>query len=112
MALARAGFREYEIEGVHEPAWRPSEYLYLRWREGRWVVGLCERGVYIPMRRFIDEEQACRSFYDLVISSRPPPPPGERPTDEELGRSQDIAWEEYRRARDAQGNGESRPHEN
>ncbi|MES9541407.1 hypothetical protein [Actinomadura sp. NPDC000600] len=111
-ALTGAGFREYEIEGVHEPAWRPSEYLYLRWREGRWAVGLCERGEYVQMRGFAEEDDACRFFYDLVTSSAPPPPPGELPSVEEIVESQRIAWEEYRRARDAQGSGERPPDEN
>ncbi|WP_205718228.1 hypothetical protein [Actinomadura sp. WMMA1423] len=112
-ALTRAGFREYEIEGVHEPAWRPSEYLYLRRREGRWAVGLCERGECVPMRDFPGEDEACRYFYDLVTSAKPPPPPpGELPTIEEIERSQHVAWREYRRARNGQEGSDPPPGEN
>ncbi|GAA3938848.1 hypothetical protein GCM10023085_20390 [Actinomadura viridis] len=108
-ALTRAGLREYEIEGVHEPAWRPGELPYLR-REGeRWAVGVRERGEYGTIRRFTGEDEACRFFYDLVTSATPPPPPGGPPAVEEpglirrLGRWRRVAWQEYRRARRARG---------
>jgi hypothetical protein len=108
-ALTRAGLREYEIEGVHEPAWRPSEILYLREEEGRWAVGLRERGEYVTMGRFADEDEACRFFYDLVTSATPPPPPGGPAAVEEPGlierlrRWRRVAWQDYRRERRARG---------
>ncbi|MEO3783694.1 hypothetical protein ABGB12_10210 [Actinocorallia sp. B10E7] len=114
-ALTRAGLREYEIEGVHELARRPGDLLYLRREEGSWAVGLRERGEYTTMRRFTDEGEACRFFYDLVTSSVPPPPPGEHPAIEDPGlierleQWQQIAWEEYRKARRADGTEDGDP---
>jgi hypothetical protein len=73
--LSRAGLREYQIEGVHEPSWLPEAFPYLREESGRWAVGICERGTYTPIRDFGDEDAACRFFRSLMEAATPPPPP-------------------------------------
>jgi hypothetical protein len=121
-ALARAGLREYEIEGVHEPAWLPDAFPYLREESGRWVVGISERGTYTPIRDFAEEDAACRFFSSLMETATPPPPPAALAREETttlLGRMERwrrTAWAEYRRARrrrrsndDGPGRGRSDP---
>lgn len=113
--LARAGFREYRIEGVHEPRWLPSAFPYLREEAGRWVVGICERGTYTAIRGFDNEDAACRSFRDLLERGTPPPPPTAFPGEDmpalidELRRWRRAAWEAYRRARAARRNRDDGP---
>lgn len=114
-ALRRAGFREYEIKGVHEPSWLPSAYPYLREEAGRWVVGICERGTLTAVRDFADEDAACRYFQKFLERGTPPPPPIPLPGDDlsglvgELRRWRRTAWAAYRRARAGRrkGNGGS-----
>lgn len=114
-ALSRAGLREYVIEGVHEPAWLPDAYPYLRKESGRWVVGICERGTCTPIRDFDTEDAACRFFRSLMKTATPPPPPTEL-TDEEaptllerMERWRRGAWAEYRRARRMRRSGDGGP---
>lgn len=105
-ALSRAGLREYEIPGVHDLDWRPSEFPYLRMEDGEWVVGVCERGTYTATRRFPHEDEACRFFYTLLTTSVPPPADLSEEESRELiagaEENQRVAWEAYQRARGAQ----------
>lgn len=102
--LLRAGFRDYEIEGVHELTWRPSAFPYLRAEAGRWVVGIWEHGEYAAIRDFAEEDAACRYFRELLERGTPPPPRAALPGDDpsgltgELRRWRRAAWRTYRRA--------------
>jgi hypothetical protein len=107
-ALSRAGLREYEIPGVHELEWRPSEFPYLRLEDGEWAVGICERGTYTAIRRFPREDEACGFLYALLTPAPPPAPAelGEEESCELIAgaeENQRAAWEAYRRARGEHG---------
>ncbi|MCO5996384.1 hypothetical protein [Actinoallomurus rhizosphaericola] len=111
--LSRAGLREYQIQGVHEPDWLPEAFPYLRGEAGRWIVGICERGTYTPIRDFREEDTACRFFQSLMRHATPPPPPAGIFDEEAPGllkrmeRWGRVAWSEYRRARRRSGGGGS-----
>lgn len=104
-ALSRAGLQEYVIEGVHEPAWLPDAFPYLRQEAGRWAVGIYERGTRTRIRDFAEEDAACRFFRSLMQTATPPPPPAGLIGEEAPSLLQRMeqwrrrAWAEYRRAR-------------
>ncbi|MEU6820779.1 hypothetical protein ABZ921_09130 [Streptomyces atriruber] len=70
-ALRAAGVADgyYWIDGVHEPAPTPPDFVYLRRvvgsegggraEGGEWEVGTYERGVHQPLARYADESAAC-----------------------------------------------------
>ncbi|MGW5848945.1 hypothetical protein ACWFQ8_13510 [Streptomyces sp. NPDC055254] len=61
-ALREAGVPagHYWIEGVHEPAPPPPDFVYLRaLPEGGWETGVYERGAYEPVVVHADEDAAC-----------------------------------------------------
>ncbi|MFH8294742.1 hypothetical protein [Streptomyces sp. NPDC018059] len=50
----------YWIEGIHEPAPTPPDFVYLRrGDDGAWEVGTYERGARHPLARHRDEGAAC-----------------------------------------------------
>ncbi|MEU6883258.1 hypothetical protein [Streptomyces sp. NPDC046712] len=68
-ALRAAGVPDghYWIEGVHEPAPTPPDFVYLRSREdGGWEVGVYERGAYEPVGTHATEAEACAHFRTLI----------------------------------------------
>ncbi|WP_030671651.1 hypothetical protein [Streptomyces sp. NRRL B-1347] len=57
----------YWIEGVHEPAPTPPDFVYLRGDgPGAWEVGTYERGERHPLARGLDEGEACRRMLRLL----------------------------------------------
>ncbi|MFI1680792.1 MULTISPECIES: hypothetical protein [unclassified Streptomyces] len=61
-AVRAAGVADgyYWIDGVHEPAPTPPDFVYLRRVEGgEWEVGTYERGTHQPLARYGDEDAAC-----------------------------------------------------
>lgn len=76
-ALRAAGVRDghYHVEGVHEPAPPPTDFLSLRrspTAAGRWEVGACERGRWETISRHLREEDACAHLFQLLTGRRPP----------------------------------------
>lgn len=68
-ALRAAGVPggHYWIEGVHEPAPTPPDFVYLRARpEGGWVTGVYERGAYEPVAEHATEAGACAHLRVLL----------------------------------------------
>ncbi|MGW7078380.1 hypothetical protein ACWGH2_13815 [Streptomyces sp. NPDC054871] len=70
-ALREAGVADgyYWIEGVHEPAPTPPDFVYLRRTEdGRaWETGTYERGAHHPLARHTDEGEACAQLLRLLL---------------------------------------------
>ncbi|HEY5833692.1 hypothetical protein [Streptomyces sp.] len=97
-ALQAAGIPAalYEIAGCPGGPW-PTDRLYLEEQEGQWAVGVQERGVRRVLERFPDEDQACRSLYDLLTYRGPPPSPL---TPEETGELLHDSESIQRRARE------------
>ena len=57
----------YWIEGVHEPAPPPTDFVYLRARpEGGWETGVFERGVHEPVAEHSTEAEACAHLRTLL----------------------------------------------
>ncbi|MFC5805003.1 hypothetical protein [Streptomyces formicae] len=58
----------YWIEGVHEPAPTPPDFVYLRARPGGdgWETGVYERGTYEPVADHATEAGACAHFRALL----------------------------------------------
>ncbi|WP_254705738.1 hypothetical protein [Streptomyces vilmorinianum] len=68
-ALQEAGVpaEHYWIEGAHEPAPTPPDFVYLRSLEGgRWEVGVYERGAYEPVATHATEAAACAHLRTLI----------------------------------------------
>ncbi|MFD7324877.1 hypothetical protein ACFV9D_27960 [Streptomyces sp. NPDC059875] len=69
-ALRAAGVPEghYWIEGVHEPAPTPPDFVYLRSAPGGdgWETGVYERGAYEPVATHATEAEACAHFRTLI----------------------------------------------
>ncbi|MFI8992509.1 hypothetical protein [Streptomyces sp. NPDC053542] len=68
-ALRAAGVADghYRIEGVHEPAPTPPDFLYLRRTpDGAWETGAYERGRYEVIARHEDEAAACAHLLALL----------------------------------------------
>ncbi|MEU1121004.1 MULTISPECIES: hypothetical protein [unclassified Streptomyces] len=58
----------YWIEGVHEPAPTPPDFVYLRRVEGgEWEVGTYERGAHHPLARHDDEAAACGQLLRQLV---------------------------------------------
>ncbi|MEU8542122.1 hypothetical protein AB0C52_19390 [Streptomyces sp. NPDC048717] len=70
-ALREAGVPggHYWIEGVHEPAPTPPDFVYLRSAPdgSGWETGVYERGAYHPVGRYADEAAACAGFRTLAL---------------------------------------------
>ncbi|MFE9858592.1 hypothetical protein [Streptomyces sp. NPDC005780] len=69
-ALRAAGVADgyYRIEGVHEPAPTPADFLFLRQAsDGGWETGAYERGVYEVIARHPGEAQACADLLRLLL---------------------------------------------
>lgn len=69
-ALEAAGVADgyYRIEGVHEPAPTPPDFLFLRKSsEGVWETGAYERGRYEVIARHPSEAAACRHLLGLLV---------------------------------------------
>ncbi|MFF8784313.1 hypothetical protein [Streptomyces sp. NPDC015125] len=78
-ALNAAGVADgyYRIEGVHEPAPTPPDFLFLRrardgaWEtgawDGSWETGVYERGAYQVISRHPTEEAACAHLLRLLM---------------------------------------------
>ncbi|WP_299535992.1 hypothetical protein [uncultured Streptomyces sp.] len=57
----------YRIEGVHEPAPTPPDFLFLRAApDGTWETGAYERGAYEVVARHPDEAAACAHLLSLL----------------------------------------------
>lgn len=70
-ALSAAGVPDdyYRIEGVHEPAPTPPDFLYLRKSQeqgGAWETGAYERGVHETVSRHASEDEACAQLLRLL----------------------------------------------
>ncbi|KAA6223632.1 hypothetical protein CP973_18430 [Streptomyces albofaciens JCM 4342] len=68
-ALRTAGVAEghYRIEGVHEPAPTPPDFLFLRQApDGAWETGVYERGVHHVITRHRSEEAACEHLLRML----------------------------------------------
>ncbi|APY84905.1 hypothetical protein DCW30_00855 [Streptomyces alfalfae] len=65
---ARVADGYYWIEGVHEPAPTPPDFVYLRRAadDGTWEVGTYERGARHPLTRHGDEASACAHMLRLL----------------------------------------------
>lgn len=58
----------YRIEGVHEPAPTPPDFLFLRRAaDGGWETGAFERGAYEVVARHPDEAAACAHLLSLLV---------------------------------------------
>ncbi|WNF25433.1 hypothetical protein RI138_00685 [Streptomyces sp. C11-1] len=58
----------YWIEGVHEPAPTPPDFLFVRRAaDGRWETGAFERGTYEVVARHPDEAAACAHLLSLLV---------------------------------------------
>ncbi|MEU5809413.1 hypothetical protein ACWEPM_30070 [Streptomyces sp. NPDC004244] len=58
----------YWIEGVHEPAPTPPDFVYLRARPGGgWETGVYERGAYEPVASYATEGEACGHLRRLLL---------------------------------------------
>ncbi|MFD0020526.1 hypothetical protein [Streptomyces sp. NPDC058382] len=69
-ALSEAGVADgyYRIEGVHEPAPTPPDFLFLRQAsDGDWETGAYERGSYEVIARHPDESTACAHLLHLLV---------------------------------------------
>ncbi|OEJ28402.1 hypothetical protein AR457_31975 [Streptomyces agglomeratus] len=70
-ALSAAGVPDgyYRIEGVHEPAPTPPDFVYLarsRDERGAWETGVYERGAYEAVTRHASESEACAELLRLL----------------------------------------------
>jgi len=69
-ALSSAGVADgyYRIEGVHEPAPTPTDFLFLRQAsDGAWETGAFERGRYEVIARHQQEAAACAHLFRLLV---------------------------------------------
>lgn len=69
-ALAGAGVPDgyYRIEGVHEPAPTPTDFLFVRRApDGLWETGAYERGAYEVIARHSTEAEACGHLLHLLV---------------------------------------------
>ncbi|MET9391430.1 hypothetical protein ABZY20_13615 [Streptomyces sp. NPDC006624] len=75
-ALREAGVPEayYEIPGC-PGGHRTAERYFLEERDGRWCVGVHERGTREVFERFTDEDRACRWLLDRLTDRGPDPVP-------------------------------------
>lgn len=72
LALRAAGLADdyYWIEGVHEPAPTPVDFLFLRrGAASGWETGLYERGRFEVLARFDTEEAACAHLARLLTEA-------------------------------------------
>ncbi|WP_431038502.1 hypothetical protein ACQYWQ_27995 [Streptomyces sp. P6-2-1] len=72
VALRAAGLPPsvYWIEGVHQPAPLPPDFLYLRRTPrgtARWETGGYERGRWTPYAHHADERAACAHLRHLLL---------------------------------------------
>ncbi|WP_238783607.1 hypothetical protein [Streptomyces monomycini] len=68
-ALRAAGVADghYRIEGVHEPAPTPPDFLFLRQApDGAWETGAYERGAPHVISRHPTEAAACAHLFRLL----------------------------------------------
>ncbi|MDF3300726.1 hypothetical protein [Streptomyces tropicalis] len=102
-ALRAAGVPDafYEVPGVPGLASAPAQVdasYFLRRDGDDWVVGLHERGQDRDVRRFGDEDAACRDLLDRLAPAPSPAPGPAAPLDELLADSEGIqrrAWEDF-----------------
>ncbi|MER5281123.1 hypothetical protein ABT025_36085 [Streptomyces sp. NPDC002809] len=69
-ALSASGVADgyFRIEGVHEPAPTPTDFLFLRQAsDGVWETGAYERGRYEVVARHPDESDACAHLFRLLV---------------------------------------------
>lgn len=69
-ALSAAGVADgyYRIEGVHEPAPTPTDFLFLRKAsDDGWETGAYERGSYEVIARHPSESVACAHLFRLLV---------------------------------------------
>ncbi|MFH9296549.1 hypothetical protein [Streptomyces sp. NPDC017520] len=58
----------YRIEGVHEPAPTPPDFLFVRrGGDGVWETGVFERGTYEIVAGHPDEATACAHLLSLLV---------------------------------------------
>lgn len=63
----------FELAGVHEHVPVPPDFWFLRpTADGRWEIGLYERGVYDVRSTHDTEDAACRAFH-RALTGRPAP---------------------------------------
>ncbi|WP_406002838.1 hypothetical protein [Streptomyces sp. NBC_00829] len=67
----------YEIPDCPGPPGGPrsADRLYLEEQAGEWVAGVQQRGVRTVLKRFPDEDQACRAVYVELTDEGPQPSP-------------------------------------
>ncbi|RII13855.1 hypothetical protein DSC45_23145 [Streptomyces sp. YIM 130001] len=68
-ALREAGVPagHYWIEGVHEPAPTPTDFVYLRsLPDGGWETGVYERGTHQPVAEHATQAAACGHLWTLL----------------------------------------------
>ncbi|MFD7667868.1 hypothetical protein [Streptomyces sp. NPDC059788] len=68
-ALVAAGAADghYRIEGVHEPAPTPPDFLFLRQApDGTWETGAYERGAHHVIGHHPTEATACAHLFRLL----------------------------------------------
>ncbi|MFJ7995776.1 hypothetical protein ACIQ7D_01135 [Streptomyces sp. NPDC096310] len=68
-ALSAAGVPDgyYRIEGVHEPAPTPVDFLFVRrTADGAWETGAYERGTSETIARHTSESAACAHLLRLL----------------------------------------------
>ncbi|EHM24808.1 hypothetical protein SPW_6755 [Streptomyces sp. W007] len=58
----------YWIEGVHEPAPTPPDFLFVRrGGDGGWETGAFERGTHEVLAHHPDEAAACAHLLSLLV---------------------------------------------
>ncbi|MFD4027160.1 hypothetical protein ACFWRV_27155 [Streptomyces sp. NPDC058576] len=68
LVAARIPGGYYRIEGVHEPAPTPPDFLFVRRApDGGWETGAFERGTYEVITRHPDEAAACAHLLSLLV---------------------------------------------
>ncbi|WP_328913299.1 MULTISPECIES: hypothetical protein [unclassified Streptomyces] len=96
----------YDIPGVHPATLALDAAYYLRREggdDGRWVVGMRQRGTDTTMADFLTEAEACGYLYDTITRVPPPVPGGAEQVERVLGDGgageiQRRAWEDFHRA--------------
>ncbi|MGH2749000.1 MAG: hypothetical protein ACRDKB_13920 [Actinomycetota bacterium] len=100
-ALKSAGVSEraYVVDGFSPGGLPLADGILYVDREGdEWEVGVFERGVGTPIKRFAAEDEACNWAYDYLTRARPKPV-ALTPEEEEFSRQQTEAAQREARER-------------
>jgi hypothetical protein len=73
-ALTTAGVARstYIVAGIEFPHANADPYVTLKEEDGRWVVGVWERGVFWVDSEHDSEDAACRRMYEMLTWVAPP----------------------------------------